>query len=89
MHISEKLRANEKVVAQVQNNPREQALKGDLPAEAMRAIASAVVTHRTLAKELLQSEQNGRRELLFEVLYELLREPGRPSLLLATTGRHP
>jgi type I restriction enzyme, R subunit len=87
VHISEKLRANEKVVAQVQNNPREQALKGDLPMEAMKAVANAMNTHRALAKELLQADQSMRRELLFEFLYDLLREPDRQSLLLSHMGR--
>ncbi len=82
VHISEKLRANEQVVAQVRNNTREQALKGDLPAEAMKAVASAMATHRTLAKELLKEEHDGRRELLYGLLYDLLRDPGTQTRLL-------
>jgi type I restriction enzyme, R subunit len=83
VHISEKLRANERVVAQVMNNPREQALKGDLPTEAMKAVASAMTSHRTLARELLQEGHDGRRELLFALLYDLIREPHAGSMLRA------
>jgi type I restriction enzyme, R subunit len=84
VHISEKLWANEKVVAQVKNNTREQALKGDLPAEAMKAVASAMATHRALARELLQSEQQGRRELLYTLLYDLILDPERGRSLLSS-----
>ena len=82
VHISEKLRANERVLAQVMNNPRDQALKGDLPAEAMKAVANAMSTHRTLAKELLQEGHDGRRELLYALLYDLIREPKAGQQLL-------
>jgi len=75
VHIAEKLRQNQQVVAQVRNNTREQALKGDLPNAAMQAIAGAMTSHRTLAKDMLRSEHDGRRELLFGLLYDLLLNP--------------
>ncbi len=41
VHVSEKLRADSVVMAQVQNNTMEQAMKADLPSKAISAIAAA------------------------------------------------
>ena len=87
MHIAEKLRANEQVVAQVKHNTREQALKAELPSEAMKAVASAMMSHRTLAKELLLPELVGRRELLFRLLYNLILNPEHGSKLVGRGQR--
>lgn len=74
VHLSETLRRNEHVVAQVQNNKREDALKGDLPQEAMKAVAEAMNSHHEHALELLKHD-DGRRGVLYEVLYDLIRNP--------------
>lgn len=50
---------------------------------AVKAVASAMSTYRTLAKELLQEGHEGRRELLFTLLYDLIREPDNGAGLLA------
>ena len=87
VHVAEKLRQDEQVVAQVNNNTREQALKGDLPNAALQAIAGAMTSHRTLARDLLRSEHDGRRELLFGLLYDLLLNPEQESALLRRDAR--
>ena len=46
VHISEKLRGNDTVMAQVENNTREQTLKADLPDAATDAIVEAINTIR-------------------------------------------
>ena len=74
VHLSETLRRNEHVVAQVRNNKREDALKGDLPQEAMKAVAEAMNSHHEHALELLKHD-DGRRGVLYEVLYDLIRNP--------------
>jgi len=81
IHLSETLRANERVLAQVQNNKREDALKGDLPQEAMKAVSDAMNSHREHALELL-GHDDGRRDVLFGVLYDLLRNPDYARQLL-------
>jgi hypothetical protein len=75
VHITDKVRRDERVIAQVRNNSREEALKGDLPQVAMRAVASAMNTHRVLAREVLRAENEGNREQLFNLLYDLLTDP--------------
>lgn len=81
IHLSETLRANDRVLAQVQNNKREDALKGDLPQEAMKAVSDAMNSHREHALELLRHD-DGRRDVLFGVLYDLLRNPDYARQLL-------
>jgi type I restriction enzyme, R subunit len=74
-HVTEKLRGNAVVMAQVQNNPREQAMKANLPAAAVQAIFDAMATHQTLATRLLSDEV--ARRMFVDVVYEMLRrEPG-------------
>jgi type I restriction enzyme R subunit len=86
IHLSESLRANHKVRAQVENNPREDALKGDLPSETMKAVTNAMASHRTLAMELLKQDHD-QREQLYSLLYDLLANPGYGRQLLE--GSHP
>lgn len=74
VHLSETLRRNEHVFAQVRNNKREDALKGDLPQEAMKAVAEAMNSHHEHALELLKHD-DGRRGVLYKVLYDLIRNP--------------
>ena len=71
VHISEKLRINETVMAQVQNNTKEQALKADLPDAAIEAIVEAMTSHEKMATRLLSDE--GAREIFLGLLYEILK----------------
>ncbi|MDQ7010953.1 MAG: DEAD/DEAH box helicase family protein, partial [Mariprofundaceae bacterium] len=70
VHISEKLRGNERVMDQVRNNPMEQAMKADLPSAATRAIVEAMGSHQKMAKRLLGDEVT--RNLFLTVVYEML-----------------
>jgi type I restriction enzyme R subunit len=79
VHISEKLRSNDTVMAQVQNNTREQALKADLPDAATDAIVEAMGSHEKMATRLLSDE--GARDIFLGLLYEMLKRPDAPSLL--------
>src|SRR5690606_792910 len=56
VHVSEKLRADKVLMAQVQHNPMEQAMKADLPIKAVTAIASAMSSHTSMATKLLSDE---------------------------------
>ncbi|NWF36067.1 type I restriction endonuclease [Mariprofundus sp. KV] len=70
VHISEKLRGNEKVMDQVRNNPVDQAMKADLPSAATKAIVEAMGSHQSMAKRLLGDEVT--RNLFLTVVYEML-----------------
>lgn len=59
VHVSEKLRGDKVVMAQVEHNPKDQAMKANLPAAAVQAIVEAMNTHKALATKLLSDE--GRR----------------------------
>lgn len=84
IHISEKLRDNAMVMAQVQNNPREQAMKANLPQAAIQAIVGARQTHEAMATKLLSDE--GTRDIFLAVVYELLKKDGAADLLKAARG---
>ena len=84
IHISEKLRGNAIVMAQVQNNPREQAMKANLPQAAIQAIVGAMQTHETMATKLLSDEAT--REIFLSVVYELLKKDSAGDLLKAARG---
>ncbi|WP_339461145.1 hypothetical protein [Pseudomonas sp. EA_105y_Pfl2_R69] len=71
MHVSEKLRVNNVLMAQVQNNTMEQAMKADLPARAIQAIAGAMSSHTSMATKLLSDEST--RGVFLMVVYELLK----------------
>jgi len=70
VQVSEKLRADAVVMAQVQNNPRDQVMKARLPAAAVQAIFEAMNSHQSLATRLLSDEET--RKTFVEVVYELL-----------------
>ncbi|RME58122.1 type I restriction endonuclease subunit R, partial [Candidatus Parcubacteria bacterium] len=79
VHVSEKLRNNAVVMAQVRNNPREEALKADLPQEANKAIVEAMTSHSTLAQKLLSDEFSW--EAFLAVLYDMLKKDVAGSLV--------
>lgn len=72
VHVSETLRADNVVMAQVQNNTMEQAMKADLPTKAIRAIANAMSSHTSMATKLLSDEAT--RDIFLTVVYELLKK---------------
>jgi type I restriction enzyme R subunit len=82
VHISEKLRANDSVMAQVRNNSREQALKADLPDAATDAIVAALESHEKMATRLLKD--NSAMETFLGLLYDLLRHSRTENLIYPT-----
>jgi type I restriction enzyme R subunit len=75
VHVSERLRGDAVVMAQVMNNPKTEALKANLPAAMVQAIVGAMETHKALATKLLSDEAT--RTVFLDVVYELLQR-GRP-----------
>ena len=84
VHVTEKLRGDGVVMAQVQNNTKDQAMKANLPAAAVQAIFDAMSTHQTLATRLLSDE--GARRVFVDVVYEMLRRGDAPDMFDATRG---
>ncbi len=84
VHVSEKLRADSVVMAQVQNNPMEQAMKADLPIKAIQAIAGAMSSHQAMATKLLSDEAT--RDVFLTVVYELLKKDAGAELLHSIRG---
>lgn len=82
VHVSEKLRDDAMVMAQVQNNSRDQAMKANLPAAAVAAIVEAMNTHQSMATKLLSDEVT--RDLFFGVVYEMLKKDMSGDMLAAT-----
>jgi type I restriction enzyme R subunit len=79
VHITEKLRSNDAVMAQVQNNPKEQAMKGDLPDAATEAIIEAMTSHSDMTTRLLSDTQT--MTAFVGLLYDLLNKAESQSLL--------
>lgn len=82
VHVSEKLRGDTVVMAQVQNNTMDQAMKADLPSKAIQAIASAMSSHTSMATKLLSDEST--RDVFLTVVYELLKKDAGIELLSST-----
>jgi len=85
VHISEKFRSDGTVMAQIQNNSLEQAMKADLPSKAVAAIAAAMGSHTSMATRLLSDEST--RNVFLAVMYELLKNgQGRELFQSTRTG---
>ncbi|PPQ39571.1 type I restriction enzyme, R subunit [Rhodoblastus acidophilus] len=72
-HVVDITRENDTVVAQVMNNPREQALKGNLPGAVQQAVVRAFSSHRTLAEIVLKSDRQAM-DALTHLIYELVKD---------------
>lgn len=79
MHVSETLRSDGVLMAQVQNNPMDQAMKADLPTKVIQAIAGAMSSHASMATKLLSDEAT--RDVFLTVVYELLKKDSGADLL--------
>jgi type I restriction enzyme R subunit len=79
VHITEKLRTNDAVMAQVQNNPKEQAMKGDLPDAAADAIIEAMTSHTDMTTRLLSDPQT--MSTFVGLLYDLLTKADVSSMI--------
>lgn len=78
VHVSEKLRHDKVVMAQVENNTKEQAMKANLPVAAVQIIVSAMQSHQSMAQKLLSDEAT--RGLFLDVVYDLLKRDGGAEL---------
>jgi type I restriction enzyme R subunit len=72
-HIVAIARENDVVMAQVENNTREQALKGNLPGAVQQGVVRALTSHQKLATLVLKSDRQAMSALT-DVIYELIRE---------------
>lgn len=72
-------RENAYVMAQIEKNSKEQALKGNLPGAVEAAVARAMTSHATLATLMLKSDRQGLG-LLNALIYDLLRQNDRIDL---------
>ena len=63
---------NEVVVAQVENNTREHALKGNLPGAVEEGVVRAMTSHQKLATLVLKSDRQAMAALT-DVVYDLIR----------------
>ncbi|HEX8610731.1 MAG TPA: type I restriction endonuclease subunit R, partial [Telluria sp.] len=81
VHVSEKLRDDLIVMAQVRNNSCEQAMKANLPAATVAAIVAAIGTHQSMATRLLSDDAT--RDLFLGVVYEMLKKDLSAELLVA------
>lgn len=71
-------------MAQVRNNPMEQAMRADLPGAATKAIFEAMASHQNIAKRLLSDEVT--RNLFLTVIYEMLKKDLSGDILLEARG---
>ena len=72
-HIVSIARENDVVMAQVENNTREQALKGNLPGTVQQGVVRALTSHQKLATLVLKSDRQAMSALT-DVIYELIKE---------------
>lgn len=68
-------RENEIVMAQVDKNPKEQALKGNLPGAIQMAVARAMASNNTLASALLKEDRQSLG-IMTNLIYDLLKSGG-------------
>ncbi|MFO1315866.1 MAG: DEAD/DEAH box helicase family protein [Burkholderiales bacterium] len=64
---------SEAVVAQIENNSREQALKGNLPGAVEQGVVRALTSHQKLATMVLKSDKQAMSALI-DVVYDLIRD---------------
>ena len=72
-HIASIAKENDVVVAQVENNTREHALKGNLPGAVQQGVVRALSSHQKLATLVLKSDRQAMSALT-DIIYDLLRE---------------
>jgi type I restriction enzyme R subunit len=65
-------RENDVVMAQVESNTRDQALKGNLPGAVQQGVVRALTSHQKLATLVLKSDRQAMAALT-DVIYELIR----------------
>ena len=64
-------RENDVVMAQVESNTREQAMKGNLPGAVQQGVVRALTSHQKLATLVLKSDRQAMSALT-DVIYEMI-----------------
>ena len=72
-HIAAIAKESDVVMAQVENNSREQALKGNLPGAVQQGVVRALASHQKLATQVLKSDRQAMAALT-NLIYEMIRE---------------
>jgi len=72
-HIVAIAKESDVVMAQVENNSREQALKGNLPGAVQQGVVRALTSHQKLATQVLKSDRQAMAALT-DIIYELIRD---------------
>lgn len=72
-HITSIAQESDVVMAQVENNTREQALKGNLPGAVQQGVVRALSSHQKLATQVLKSDRQAMSALT-DLIYELIRD---------------
>ena len=70
-HIVAIAKENDVVMAQVENNTREQALKGNLPGAVQQGVVRALMSHQKLATLVLKSDRQSMSALT-DMIYDLI-----------------
>jgi type I restriction enzyme R subunit len=60
-------------MAQVENNSRDQALKGNLPGAVQQGVVRALTSHQKLATQVLKADRQAMAALT-DIIYELIRD---------------
>jgi type I restriction enzyme R subunit len=66
-------------MAQIQQNSKEDVLRGNLPGAVEGAVARALTSHQSLAELLLQQDRQTMRPFI-ELIYQLVKEGKRIDL---------
>lgn len=72
-HITSIAEESDVVMAQVENNTREQALKGNLPGAVQQGVVRALSSHQKLATQVLKADRQAMAALT-DLIYELIRD---------------
>lgn len=72
-HIVSIAKESDVVMAQVENNSREQALKGNLPGAVQQGVVRALTSHQKLATQVLKADRQAMSALT-DLIYELIRD---------------
>lgn len=78
-HITSIAEESDVVMAQVENNSREQALKGNLPGAVQQGVVRALTSHQKLATQVLKADRQAMSALT-DLIYELIRDHRRIDL---------
>ena len=71
-HVTKIAREDAVTVAQIENNTREQAMKGNLRSTVEKGVVRAMRSHQELATQVLKSDKQGM-DALVDLVYDLIR----------------